>query len=394
VGTVAPLKEFELLDICDFYSGKAHEQHITDNGKFKVINSKFVATEGEVYKTCSESFMTAKKNDITMVMSDLPNGRALAKCFLVDEDDKYAVNQRVCILRAKSFDPKYLFYVLNRHDYFLSFNDGVSQTHLLNHVFEKCKIVISDDISEQKAIAEALSDIDELIGKTRELINKYSHLREATYSNIYGNSSFWKIQSLSDFCGGDELIVDGPFGSNLKNEHYVYSGIPVLSGGNISNNAWNFTNLRFISESKAKELYRCNVVVGDILTVKIGSVGYSTIVTDLGKHDFAIIPANLLRLRVNNSNSSARFLKLALQEPNNVERLKELATSTAQPALNLRKFRAFEIRVPNINDQIRIVGVFEDQEKHLEELRNELRKYEWLKLGMMNDLLTGKVRLV
>ena len=50
------------------------------------------------------------KNDITMVMSDVPNGRALAKCFLIDKDNKYTLNQRICGLRTKrGIDSKYAF---------------------------------------------------------------------------------------------------------------------------------------------------------------------------------------------------------------------------------------------------------------------------------------------
>ena len=53
-----------------------------------------------------------------MVMSDLPNGRALAKCFLVEEDNKYTLNQRIGAFKVKREDiinTRYLFYCLNRN---------------------------------------------------------------------------------------------------------------------------------------------------------------------------------------------------------------------------------------------------------------------------------------
>jgi len=58
-----------------------------------------------------------------MVMSDVPDGRALAKCFLVSEDDTYTLNQRICAFRSENFNTLFLFKLLNRHPYFLSFNN-------------------------------------------------------------------------------------------------------------------------------------------------------------------------------------------------------------------------------------------------------------------------------
>ena len=50
-----------------------------------------------------------------MVMSDLPNGKALAKCFYIDENNRYSLNQRICLLRANdNIDSKYLFYKIKQ----------------------------------------------------------------------------------------------------------------------------------------------------------------------------------------------------------------------------------------------------------------------------------------
>src|SRR4030095_1727274 len=72
-------------------------------------------------------------------------------------------------------------------------------------------------------------------------------------------------------------IVDGPFGSNLKLSDYVEEGIPVLQGKNITNDNFRWFDVRFISNRKASELKRSSVRVGDILIVKIGSIGYSAV---------------------------------------------------------------------------------------------------------------------
>lgn len=82
----------ELGDCIDFTNGKGHEKNIDENGEYIVVNSKFVSTEGRVKKYSIEQICPIFKNDILMVMSDLPNGKALAKCFYVDGNDKYTLN--------------------------------------------------------------------------------------------------------------------------------------------------------------------------------------------------------------------------------------------------------------------------------------------------------------
>jgi type I restriction enzyme S subunit len=65
-----------------------------------------------------------------MVLSDVPNGRTIAKCFLVDKSNLYTVNQRVCKISSNNTVSVLLFYILNRNKYFLDFDDGVKQTNL------------------------------------------------------------------------------------------------------------------------------------------------------------------------------------------------------------------------------------------------------------------------
>ncbi len=153
-------EEKALTEVVDYIHGKAHERDIDEQGKYIVVNSKFISSEGKVAKHSHANYCPARKNDILTVLSDLPNGKALAKCFLVPENNKYAVNQRICIWRSKGADPLFLFYLLNRHKYFMALDDGVAQTHILNHHIEKCVIELPNNIAEQTRIARILSDMD------------------------------------------------------------------------------------------------------------------------------------------------------------------------------------------------------------------------------------------
>ena len=64
--------------IADFRNGKGHEKSIVADGKYIVVNSKFISTDGQVRKYSDDQICPLYVNDILMVMSDLPNGRALA----------------------------------------------------------------------------------------------------------------------------------------------------------------------------------------------------------------------------------------------------------------------------------------------------------------------------
>jgi restriction endonuclease S subunit len=196
-----------LPEVCRIRAGKAHEQHISDLGRFICVNSKFIATDGAVRKHSSVNHCPAKKNDVLLVMSDLPNGRALAKAFLVDQDDLYAVNQRVCALTPYRDSAEYLFYVLNRNPYFLRFDDGVNQTHLLNRVFLKCPVVVPREVSEQRAIATALREVDALLDGLGRLVAKKRDLKQAAMQQLLtgetrlpGFSGGWAVTKIGELC--------------------------------------------------------------------------------------------------------------------------------------------------------------------------------------------------
>ena len=108
----------KLLDVANYKNGKAHENDIDENGKYIVINSKFVSTDGEVKKYSNKQNEPLNKNDIAFVLSDVPNGKAIAKTFLVDKSSKYTHNQRIAgITPHEDINPKYLAITKNRNKY-------------------------------------------------------------------------------------------------------------------------------------------------------------------------------------------------------------------------------------------------------------------------------------
>jgi type I restriction enzyme S subunit len=150
-----------LEEVATFKNGKAHENGIDEDGAYKVVNSKFVSTNGTVFKSTNDNLCPLFVNDIAMVMSDIPNGKALAKCFYVDENNKYTLNQRICSITAnKDTNSKFLFFILNRNVHYLSFDNGVGQTNLKKEEVLECPLLMPD-FREQTAIANVLQCADE-----------------------------------------------------------------------------------------------------------------------------------------------------------------------------------------------------------------------------------------
>jgi type I restriction enzyme S subunit len=147
----------------DYENGKAHENDISETGKYIVVNSKFISSDGTVRKFTNHGFCVADQGDILMVLSDVPNGKAIAKCFLIDANNKFTVNQRICRLKPKKAVGLLLYYIINRNQYFLAFDDGVKQTNLKNDDVLNCPILLPKELIEQQKIADCLSSLDELI---------------------------------------------------------------------------------------------------------------------------------------------------------------------------------------------------------------------------------------
>lgn len=154
--------EWTILEkIAVYTNGKGHENNVNEKGKYILINSKFVSTKGEVIKFVDEQFSPIYQNEFAMVLSDLPNGRALAKCFFVLEDDRYTVNQRICKISNinEKILPKFLFYYMDRNKYFLAKDNGVDQTNLSKDYVLQMPIPVLP-LAFQKRIVYVLDNFD------------------------------------------------------------------------------------------------------------------------------------------------------------------------------------------------------------------------------------------
>ena len=149
----------KIKDIAKYYNGVAHEQDVDKDGNFVLINAKFISSEGQIKKYTSIQRFPLLKNDIVMVLSDLPNGKSLAKCFLIDDDNKYTLNQRICCFRGFEGSSVYLKNIINRNPYLLSFDNGKGQTNLRKGDVEKIPIPLPP-LSLQRLFAQRIEQIE------------------------------------------------------------------------------------------------------------------------------------------------------------------------------------------------------------------------------------------
>lgn len=165
-------EEKQLGEIIKFVNGKGHENDVDSDGSYTLINSKFLSTNGSVAKKVNKCNQKVMNDSLVMVMSDVPNGKALAKVMYIQDGSNFALNQRIgMFIFHKDHYPKFFQYQLNRHQYYLAFDSGVGQTNLKKEDVLNCPILVPC-IEEQTTIANFLSAIDQKIEVVAEQIEQ------------------------------------------------------------------------------------------------------------------------------------------------------------------------------------------------------------------------------
>ena len=214
-------------DVAKYRNGKAHENDISEQGKFIVVNSKFVSTNGEVRKFSNKQIEPLFKNEIAFVLSDVPNGRAIARTFLVDKNDKYTLNQRIAgITPIEGTCPYFLHILMNRNKYFLQFDDGAKQTNLsVDDVIEFAEYYPSSE--EQQQIGNFFRQLDNLITlHQRKCVFLFSFFRACISMNFTASTFSWEQRKAID-------IADYSKGNGYSKGDLTDAGTPIILYGRL-----------------------------------------------------------------------------------------------------------------------------------------------------------------
>ena len=213
-----------------------------------------------------------------MVMSDLPNGKALAKCFYVEEDNKYTLNQRVCSFTSNDGNvSRFLMYQINRNKYYLRFDDGINQTNLKKSEVLSCPVFIPI-VREQEKIATLLCKIDERIATQNKIIEDLKMLKSAISHILFSSKGAIHLSEIAN------VVMGQSPSSNAYNDQGL--GMPLVQGNlDISNGK---TTPRLYTAEFNQTTEKGNI----ILTVRapVGEVAKATQKVCLGRGVCAIIP--------------------------------------------------------------------------------------------------------
>jgi type I restriction enzyme S subunit len=256
----------------------------------------------------------------------------------------------------------------------------------------KFVIPVAKEEDEQLAIATALSDAEALITSLEKLIAKKRNIKRGAMQQLLtgkkrlpGFSERWEVVPLSNLI--HVPVTDGPH----LTPKFIQDGIPFLSVNNLVNNRIDLSNLRYISKHDHDVFSKkCKPQKDDILMGKAASVGLVALV-DLDR-DFNIwSPIALIRL---NNKNIAKFIYYSFQSIFVINQIRLFTNSSSQGNIGMGDIEKIEFSVPSKEEQAAIAKVLSDMDAEIESLEHKLKKYKLLKQGMMQELLTGKTRLV
>ena len=191
-------------------------------------------------------------------------------------------------------------------------------------------------------------------------------------------------------------FVDGPFGSNLKSEHFIEHGdVYVVESGFITSGIFEQKkDFKTISLSHYRTISRSTCNEGDIIIAKIGAnYGMSGILPLLDKP--AVVSGNSLKLTVEKENNDTKFIHYYLLNLKESGSFEVIVNAAAQPALSLGTLNDVAIAIPGKDEQIEISLFIEKSNNQLKELSEKLEyqieKLKEYRQSIISEAVTGKI---
>jgi type I restriction enzyme S subunit len=257
-------------------------------------------------------------------------------------------------------------------------------------------------LPEQKAIAQTLSDVDALIAALDKLIAKKRNIKTGTMQQLLtgktrlpGFDKKWVIKPLGNIA--DKSIkwsfTGGPFGSNLKSCDYTEQGVQIIQLQNIGDGEFINNSQVFTSEIKADELLSCNIYPGDIILSKMGDpVARACIIPDINPR--YLMCSDGIRLCVNKRESDSYFIYSYINSPYFRLLAENASTGSTRKRIGLDSLKKIELSIPPLPEQQAIASILSDMDSEITALEKRRAKTQAIKQGMMQELLTGRTRLI
>lgn len=252
-------------------------------------------------------------------------------------------------------------------------------------------IVLPGDNREQTAIATALSDVDSLISALTKKIEKKKAIKQGLMQQLLtgkkrlpGFNDKWKSMLLGD-------IAEVKDGTHQTPQYVKSGGKPFYSVENVT--ADDFKNVKHISLEEHKALtsnYR--IEKGDVLMTRIGSIGCCKYVDWDVDASFYV---SLALLKINEKYDSKFISYLSNIKSFKEEVMLNSLVFAIPQKINLGNISLIKVYIPTSKaEQTAIANILSDCDSEIAALEEKRDKYKEIKQGMMQQLLTGKIRLI
>jgi type I restriction enzyme S subunit len=321
-----------------------------------------------------------KENDILICVRN-GSKQLIGKCALID---KNAVGKAFGAFMTiyRSSQNLYIIHQFRSNVIQKQINEvmGATINQITNKDLSSFKIPLPPSIKERDKIATTLSNIDALISQTEKLIDKKRNLKQGAMQKLLLPKEDWKMKKLGDL----GTIVTGSTPPTQTKEYWNGS-IPWITPTDIINNQKDiFQSEREITNTGLQVIRK--LPANTLLVTCIASIGKNAILRNEGacnQQINAIIP---------NTENSVDYLYFLIE--NSKSYLIGKAGITATMMISKKEFKEITYSIPSFIEQIRIATILSDIDAEITALETKLEKYRRVKLGMMQNLLTGKIRLL
>ena len=390
-----------LGDIASFFKGSSlfTKTDMSIDGKRRCIHyGELFTTYGECISEIlhgadrDESFFLSASNDVLMPASDVtPNGLATASC--ISKSD-IVLGGDILVIRvpAEILNGVFLAYAIkiNRNQV-MQLVTGTTVYHLYGHDMANFSFTMPS-IQEQRAIAKVLSDVDGLINALDALIAKKRAIKQATMQQLLtgktrlpGFSTPWeakRLREIASFFKGSSLFTKMNMSVDGKRRCIHYGELFTTYGECISE----------VLHGTDREEAFFRSVSNDVLMPASDVTPNGLATASCISESDIILGGDILVIRVPAEILNGVFLAYAIKINRN--QVMQLVTGTTVYHLYGHDMANFSFVMPSIQEQRAIAQVLSDMDAEIAALEHRRHKTIAIKQGIMQQLLTGKVRLL
>lgn len=365
------------------------------------INKKVIReVDGKITKLGMEK-SAAKLLPPKTVMIAL-NGQGKTKGTVAYLEREVTCNQSLAgFIPNDKYYSKYLYYNLQNRYLEIRSLAGDEARNGLNLGLLRDIYVPLPSYKEQEKIADILSTVDSQIDDTDKLIEKTKVLKKGLMQRLLtkgiGHTEFkktevgeipveWEVRNLLSLS-----LTKGEYGIGASATEYVLGKPRYLRITDIGEDSRLLNNeVRGFKESDYESFI---LKEGDIVFARTGNTTGKSYVYN--NNDGELVYAGfLIRFRINKELVNENYIKYVLQTKRYWDWIKVMSTRSGQPGINSNEYGELKIQLPILDEQNRISSILSSIDNQIEEYEDKKIKLEELKKGLMQQLLTGKVRVI